>query len=341
MISLESELLFFFSALGVFNTGVLGAYLLFVKNIKIQNAKALGALLLLVTVRVGVSCFYFHSQSFPLAWIQVGLTSNVMAGSVLLALLRGFDREVNLLKERQFVFLSGTLLLFGILYPFGEHRYVWDFSIRYVFHALLSGYLVIGFFILLKAYRQSLQALNGRFGMLSLVYTTFTLYCLGFAISLWVKQYVLGPIIYSLLFYGAFGWYFIVTRKRGQQKYSQKRIDPGRANELVASLQQHMEDSKDYKNPNLKVDDLAKNLKIPAHQLSQLLNDNLGIGFSNFINDYRVEEAKQLLRSIDHLTIEAIGFEAGFNSKSSFYTIFKEKTQLTPAAYKKQQKVQN
>ena len=113
MISLESELLFFFSALGVFNTGVLGAYLLFVKNTKIQNAKALGALLLLVTVRVGVSCFYFHSQSFPPAWIQVGLTSNVMAGSVLLALLRGFDREVNLLKERQFVFLSGTLLLLG------------------------------------------------------------------------------------------------------------------------------------------------------------------------------------------------------------------------------------
>jgi AraC-like DNA-binding protein len=67
-----------------------------------------------------------------------------------------------------------------------------------------------------------------------------------------------------------------------------------------------------------------------------LLNDNLGKSFALFINEYRIEEAKHLLKENNSFTLEAIGFEAGFSSKSTFYATFKKVTGQTPSEFKKQ-----
>lgn len=89
-----------------------------------------------------------------------------------------------------------------------------------------------------------------------------------------------------------------------------------------------------YKDPNLKLNDLAKVVNISVHQLSQLLNDNLGKGFSTYINEYRINEACRLISGNDHLTLEAIGYEVGYNSKSTFYAAFRKIKDTTPALYK-------
>lgn len=91
-----------------------------------------------------------------------------------------------------------------------------------------------------------------------------------------------------------------------------------------------------YKNANIKLQDVANGLKVPSHYLSQFLNDNLGKSFSLFINKYRIDEAKRLLTIEDNLTTEAIGYECGFNSKSTFFTAFKKIAGLTPNQYKKE-----
>ena len=82
--------------------------------------------------------------------------------------------------------------------------------------------------------------------------------------------------------------------------------------------------------------DVAKKLQISVHQLSQLLNDNAGKSFPLFINEYRIEKAQQMLTASQHLTLESIGYECGFNSKSTFYTSFKKIMGTTPAKYKSQ-----
>ncbi len=97
------------------------------------------------------------------------------------------------------------------------------------------------------------------------------------------------------------------------------------------------EEEKQFKNPDLKLQDVAKQLQISTHSLSQYLNDNLGKSFSVFVNEYRIEAAKELLITKKEFTIEAIGYECGFNSKSTFFTTFKSVTKTTPAAYKKTQ----
>ena len=81
---------------------------------------------------------------------------------------------------------------------------------------------------------------------------------------------------------------------------------------------------------------LAKALHIRPQLLSQLLNNNLNKSFSNFINEYRIEEAKRLLLEDSNLKIEVIAENCGFNSNSAFYTAFKKVTNTTPAKYLKQ-----
>jgi AraC-like DNA-binding protein len=97
-----------------------------------------------------------------------------------------------------------------------------------------------------------------------------------------------------------------------------------------------MESSKPYVNPTLTLPALSKQMNVSPNHLSQVINEKMGRNFFEFINYYRVEEAKALLKSPgkQHLTLAAIGFESGFNSVSSFNSIFKKVTSRTPSQYR-------
>ena len=90
-----------------------------------------------------------------------------------------------------------------------------------------------------------------------------------------------------------------------------------------------------YINPVLKVDMLAARLSIPEKGLSNLLNQYAGKNFNDFVNEFRVEEAKKKL--IDprnaNFTIAAIALECGFNSLATFQRVFKQTTGVTPSQY--------
>ena len=85
----------------------------------------------------------------------------------------------------------------------------------------------------------------------------------------------------------------------------------------------------------LKLDDVAEMLLITPHQLSEFVNDYMGTNFAGYVNNYRIEEAKQLLSSDPDKSVLEIGLEVGFGSKPSFNTIFKHKTGMTPSEYRK------
>jgi AraC-like DNA-binding protein len=84
--------------------------------------------------------------------------------------------------------------------------------------------------------------------------------------------------------------------------------------------------------------DVAEKLNVSTNNLSQIINEKLGKNFYDFVNEYRVETAKELLLNPkkQHLTLLAIAFDSGFNSKSSFNNVFKKQTSLTPSEFKKQ-----
>ncbi|MEM6328433.1 MAG: helix-turn-helix transcriptional regulator, partial [Bacteroidota bacterium] len=89
-----------------------------------------------------------------------------------------------------------------------------------------------------------------------------------------------------------------------------------------------------FANPDVTVASLADVLDVAPSRLSQLLNDNMGVSFATLINARRVDEAKRLIETAPHLTMEAVGYEAGFRSKSAFYSAFKRQTGATPASFR-------
>jgi AraC-like DNA-binding protein len=93
---------------------------------------------------------------------------------------------------------------------------------------------------------------------------------------------------------------------------------------------------KPYLNPDLNMTLLSEKLNIPKHHLTEVLNGNLGKNFFQFVNEYRVEEVKKKLSNPKNpYSIEAIGYECGFNSKSTFFSVFKNITGQTPTEYKR------
>ncbi|MEJ2055040.1 MAG: helix-turn-helix domain-containing protein [Calditrichaceae bacterium] len=99
-----------------------------------------------------------------------------------------------------------------------------------------------------------------------------------------------------------------------------------------------MDNEKLYLNNNLKLNDVANKMNLPMYYISQIINEQLGKNFYDFLNDFRVNEAKKRIadKNFNHLTILAIGYDSGFNSKTAFYSAFKKVTGLTPSAFKKQ-----
>ena len=105
--------------------------------------------------------------------------------------------------------------------------------------------------------------------------------------------------------------------------------------EELKDLLQFMETEKPYLDDKLTLQKLAEQMKMSEKQLSILINQHTGKHFFDFINEFRINQAKGLLRDQPQLTVLEVLYEVGFNSKSSFYTAFKKETGITPTDYRK------
>ncbi|HJW30394.1 MAG TPA: AraC family transcriptional regulator [Saprospiraceae bacterium] len=108
--------------------------------------------------------------------------------------------------------------------------------------------------------------------------------------------------------------------------------------DIVARTLNLMEKDKLFQESELSLQDLADKLQQPAYIVSQAINDGLQKSFYDLVNGYRVEEAKRLLRNPENQNykILSVGFEAGFNSKTTFNTVFKKFTGFSPSDYREQ-----
>ena len=114
------------------------------------------------------------------------------------------------------------------------------------------------------------------------------------------------------------------------------QLTPERSGRYLDKLLLLMERERPFTDGDLSVQKLADKLAIPAAHLSQTINERLGKSFPDFINTYRIEEAKKKLLDPGnkHYTVLAIAEEVGFNSKSSFNEVFKKYVKMTPTEFR-------
>jgi len=128
------------------------------------------------------------------------------------------------------------------------------------------------------------------------------------------------------------------ARESPAQKYEKSGLTEEKAKDYLQQLLELMEKQQPYSNSELTLNQLAEMLSISSHNLSEIINTRLQQNFFDFVNSYRLAKVKKDLADPvkRHLTLLAIAFDAGFNSKSSFNLIFKKQTNLTPSEYRKQ-----
>lgn len=123
-----------------------------------------------------------------------------------------------------------------------------------------------------------------------------------------------------------------------EDKYRTNKVSPEECKRLFRLLEQEMKRNKPYRNPNLKVADLAVAIGTTSHSLSYLFNQYLEKNYYDYINEYRVEEFKSLILKDEYAkyTLTAMAELCGFSSRASFFRTFKKLAGITPNEYIKQ-----
>ena len=135
---------------------------------------------------------------------------------------------------------------------------------------------------------------------------------------------------------------FDMQQNSEKSKVAKAILNNEKIKQVVAKILFLMEVEKLYLETELTLQELADRVGAPAYQISQAINEGLNKNFYDLINAYRVDEAKQLLLNPtnSNFTILSVAFEAGFNSKTTFNTVFKKFTGLTPSDFRAQRKLE-
>ncbi len=130
------------------------------------------------------------------------------------------------------------------------------------------------------------------------------------------------------------------VEKMHYKKYEKSGLSQEKAERCLEELPKLMKKERPYRDPELTLSDLATRLDISSRNLSEVINTRLNQNFFDFINQYRVEDVKKDLLDPkkSHLKILSLAFDAGFNSKTGFNTIFKKHNGMTPSEFRGGQK---
>ncbi len=166
----------------------------------------------------------------------------------------------------------------------------------------------------------------GRFSFLSLNLTIFTFIMIFFGINQSVI-YQTPKIIQPET----------ELQENRESRNTRTTLNEKQMEELTNTVFQYLKNKKPYLNPDYSLQMMAEDLNISRHKLSEAINNGQKKNFYKLINEYRIDEVKEMLvdPSFSHYTVLGIGLECGFNSKTSFNRIFKEETGLTPTEYKR------
>lgn len=129
------------------------------------------------------------------------------------------------------------------------------------------------------------------------------------------------------------------TQGKPAGKYAKSGLDAAHMQDYMQRLSTIMVDERHFLEPNLTLPRLADTVGCSVNHLSQVINSGFGMSFFDYINQYRVAHAKELLTASggQNGAVLNIAFSVGFNSNSAFYAAFKKHVGQTPAQYRSSQ----
>jgi len=319
-----------FAAIGAVLMFFAYAFLIDVPVKSLHSIVSCAALVIaLTTLQIG-HLFYFQGQDEPLRRFYYQLSLFIAPCSFYF-----FGRWAILPTEKfgpmQFVHLLPILLLFivplsfalPILFAFGAGYSVW------------LGYLVYG----LRDQRKQFRFEFLYFSVMSIL--AIAVLALGFTLPFIDHAYFYSFYNFAIALGVAIMIVALVANpnligdlsEAARVKYGTSTLRDVDVEASLRKLELTMKGS--YHNDSLSLATVAKQVGLTGHQLSELINSRLGVGFSRYVREYRVNEAKRLLVSAPAQSILSVSMDTGFKSQSSFYAAFKEVTGQSPGDYRK------
>lgn len=239
------------------------------------------------------------------------------------------------------------------------HIFIHKFYTTYIFEILILFFFIpylTGSFILIKRYKKYLKKNYSNIEYADISWLIILLAGVSFFFTSSVITEAFAPHLEMPIFSASLFIFMNITGikairqslnfiKRPIEENNEKTNDDSYANyglkgsdaeTLAHKLKQYMEKDKPYIKQEISLKDLAKAMDTYPHYITQVLSTVFDQNFYDFVNTYRVEEAKRLLKDpkMSNLTVLAIAFDCGFNSKSAFNRAFKQKTNQTPTEYR-------
>ncbi|PUB30777.1 AraC-like DNA-binding protein [Elizabethkingia sp. YR214] len=235
----------------------------------------------------------------------------------------------------------------------------------FLFEALFQVYFIASFLVIRKSKIVYLENYtNPNTSALNALYKiTILYYVLHFIVLIrWLVRFIFGVgeihswivTLDGFAFLFCTCWYLFVALNNPEffrgvnsdlqpiaattSKQQPSLLENEEKNEQIEFLKKIMVEKEPYLDSSLTIQDLAEQVKMPVKDLSTLINLYIDKHFFDFVNEYRIEKAMQMLKdpSQKELTVLEILYQVGFNSKSSFNTSFKKYTGKTPTDYRKQ-----
>jgi AraC-like DNA-binding protein len=162
-------------------------------------------------------------------------------------------------------------------------------------------------------------------------------YSLGIPEWLVYLDYLLYLLFFSTLFLVCILYPEILDYGEQKRKYYYSNLSESKASEISNTLDRMMTEMALFRNPDFSLKDFSKVSGVKERHISQILNEIKSRNFADYVNNYRVNAAKELLCRTDFSkrTMMDVWMEAGFNSKTTFNNVFKKFTGLTPSQYRK------
>lgn len=261
-------------------------------------------------------------------------------------------------------FLPAALALPGVIFfTQGFSDLIDSLPFTMVVIAQLSAYLVWSYREV-NWYRNTLKNVSSVFVTINLSWLKYLIISLGVVFAIVLLEalvsdnvvvdnaVVLGIYVYVLFFVNSIYWKGLkhphifnglseqarTLSKEIATRYSHSNLSEEQAKVYLSQLESYMKKERPFLIYNITIEELAEATGISARYLSQVINQGLDKNFYDFINSYRVEEAKSLLSDRGKgLRINEVMYDSGFSSKSTFNAVFRKVTGQTPSEYRKNQ----
>lgn len=324
------------SALVMGHSIFLAVYFWTANSKKPLSNRLLALLLLALAIRI---CKSIIIVAFPGAsdfWPSLGLIGMAAIGPFLwLYLCSLFQQNFKIRALHYLHFILSAFMLAAVFFV-EDLRGLYEIAV----YQILIYLIAVGYLVYEHQHRLE-QAKNWRTWIYLLIVGVMAIWG-AFTFQLYFATpltYIGVTAIATLVLYSLSFW---MMRR---SKILDHQFDVGNGNRIDQAFEnlgvrilEEMEVQKRFQDPQLSISKLAKHLNTPSHQVSKAVNAYFQKTFPELLNAYRIKAASQMLENPDfqHLSIEAVAHECGFQSISAFYASFKKSNQMTPAQYRKQ-----